>query len=226
MPTNPTFIEELDLVSKGYSLVAGVDEVGRGPLAGPVVAGAVILPQDWLHWTRKAQQYPSHKSEDPREYLRDSKQLSRNQRDRLYASITTVAISYGIGLCSAEAIDQIGIVKATRQAMVSAINNLSPSPDALLIDAMALPEISLPCRSIINGDALCGSIAAGSIIAKVTRDQLMDEVDQAHPDYGFARHKGYGTPEHIRQLRLHGPCTIHRKTFEPIRSMLLQQCML
>ena len=226
MPTKPTFAEELDLVSQGYALVAGVDEAGRGPLAGPVVAAAVILPDTWLRWKRRSRKPRSRKDQDPREYLRDSKELSSGQLKRLYAAITEVAIAYGVGVCSSETIDRTGIVPATRQAMCDAITALPRQPDALLIDAVDLPEAGLPCRPIINGDALCGSISAGSIIAKVTRDRLMEEMDSRFPGYGFAKHKGYATREHLRQLESLGPSPIHRRTFQPVREMLIQPRLL
>ncbi len=227
MRITPTFTEELDLAAQGYRLVAGVDEVGRGPLAGPVVAAAVILPEDWLRWRgpRRRGAYSKKrrgKGQDPREILRDSKELTRLQRDRLYTVITGIAVAYGLGSASHEVIDSKGIVPATKMAMREAISSLAFGPDALLVDAIDLSEVGLPCRPIINGDALCGSIAAGSIVAKVTRDRLMEEMDTQFPGYGFAQHKGYATREHLRSLRRLGPCPIHRRSFAPVRDLLMR----
>ena len=225
MRITPTFAEELDLAAQGYHLVAGVDEVGRGPLAGPVVAAAVILPDEWLHWRparRMGKKRPRTHEQDPREILRDSKELSRSQREMLYDAITGVAVAYGVGSASHETIDTRGIVAATKLAMREAISSLGRQPDALLVDAVDLSEAGLPCRPIIDGDALCGSIAAGSIVAKVTRDRLMEEMDRQFPGYGFARHKGYATKEHLRLLSRLGPCPIHRRSFAPVRDMLMR----
>jgi len=209
-----TFDEELALRAKGLRLIAGVDEAGRGPLAGPVVAAAAVLPDSWIHG-------PSGE-EQPWSLLNDSKQLTAVRRDDLYHLVASSAVTFGVGLVTAEEIDEIGIAPATRKAMAAAIAQLKPQPQALLVDAVDLSHLGLPGKAIIDGDALCKSIAAASIIAKVTRDRLMLEMDTRHPGYGFARHKGYGTAEHLRQLRALGPCAIHRKSFSPIRELLLQ----
>jgi len=188
----------------GYRRVAGIDEAGRGPLAGPVVAAAVILP--------------------PRCRLsgvNDSKQLSGEERERLYALILEQAVGVGIGSADVAEIDQLNILGATRLAMRRAIDQLAPSPDYLLIDAVALPGVRVPARPIITGDSLSISIAAASIIAKVTRDRLMARYHDMFPDYGFLSHKGYGTPEHRERLLRHGPCSIHRRTFAPVQEAML-----
>jgi ribonuclease HII len=200
----PTFIEEDRLKSQGYRLIAGVDEVGRGPLAGPVVAAAVILSMEarppWLH------------------LLRDSKQLTPQKREFFSDCIQNDGISFGLGVVSHEIIDERGIVAATRLAMRNAVEQLPIPPDFLLIDYVRLPDVKLPQKSITNGDGLCLSIAAASVIAKVTRDRLMVQLDRQFPGYGLARNKGYGTPEHIEGLRRLGPCQLHRKTFTPVRA--------
>ncbi len=176
--------------------ICGIDEAGRGPLAGPVVAGAVILPKDCEIL-----------------YLNDSKQLSANMREELFDIIMEKAVAAGIGIVSAEIIDQINILQATYQAMREAINNLGRIPDILLNDAVTIPDVQIRQVPIIKGDAKSVSIAAASIIAKVTRDHMMEEYDRIYPGYGFAAHKGYGTKEHMCALHQIGPCAIHRKTF-------------
>ena len=187
----------------GHLVVAGVDEAGRGPLAGPVAAAAVILPQE---------------CELPR--LNDSKKLSSAMREELFAQIVASAVSYHVSFIDAETIDRINVLQATRMGMYEAIAMLSPSPEEVLIDAVELPKLRMPSKSIIKGDAKSASIAAASILAKVTRDRLMETYDREYPNYGFAKHKGYGTCEHIEAIRKHGICPLHRKSFEPIRSML------
>jgi ribonuclease HII len=203
----PTFVEEEKLIVQGYRLIAGVDEVGRGPLAGPVVAAAVILP-----WGKQ----PSWLSR-----VRDSKQLTPSQRESIFDRITASRVAYGLGVVSHEVIDKRGIAPATRLAMRYAIEQLSTCPDYLLIDFMQLPAIRIPQKSVVNGDSICLSIAAASIVAKVSRDRLMVELDNQFPGYGLAQHKGYGTPEHLEALQRLGPCPIHRKTFMPVRDRLL-----
>lgn len=202
----PTFVEERMLAEQGYQHVAGVDEAGRGPLAGPVVAAAVVLSPDlqasWL------------------ELVRDSKQLTGPAREVLYQHITETALSFGVGICDSQTIDSRGIVTATRLAMKSAVDQLQPPAESLLIDYMTLPEARLPQKPITHGDCLCLSIACASILAKVTRDRLMVEFDEVYPGYGFRNHKGYGTQEHFNCLRRLGPCLIHRRSFEPVKSML------
>lgn len=203
MTVRPTFIEEQRLAKQGYRFIAGVDEVGRGPLAGPVVAAAVILPLNLdVHWLS---------------LVRDSKELTPKRRESLFSLIGEAAVAIGVGYVPPEAIDAQGIVRATRMAMRSSVANLTQSPDFLLIDFVALPELALPQKSITKGDSLSLSIACASIIAKVTRDRLMMELDKVHPGYGFARHKGYATREHLLNLRQLGSCTIHRKCFAPVR---------
>lgn len=204
----PTFIEEQKLWQHGYRFIAGVDEVGRGSLAGPVAAAAVILPQ-YLD-------IPPDLSE-----VRDSKELSPKQREYLLPQIQTQAVAYGIGMLSSELVDELGIVEATRRAMAQAIGSLAVPPQFLLVDALKLPQIALPQKAIIDGDKLSLSIACASIIAKVARDHLMIELDKEHPGYGFARHKGYGTPEHMESLAKLGPCPIHRYSFAPVNQCKL-----
>jgi ribonuclease HII len=187
---------------KGYRLVAGIDEVGRGPLAGPVVAAAVILPENCTILG-----------------LNDSKKLSAKKREELYVQIQNRAIAVGIGLADHEVIDQINIYQATKQAMIMALEDLCFAPDYLLIDAMEL-EVSVPQESLIKGDARSISIAAASIIAKVTRDRLMAEYDELYPGYGFKNNAGYGTKEHLLGLEKFGVTPIHRKTFAPVKDLI------
>jgi len=202
----PSFAEERALLAQGYQRIAGVDEVGRGALAGPVVAAAVILPcridTPWLI------------------RVKDSKLLSPPEREYLFDCIQEVAISIGIGMAPPEVIDSQGIIKATRLAMKLAIDQLSPPPESLLIDYMSLPEVTLPQRGIKNGDRLCFSIACASIMAKVARDRLMIELDRTYPGYGLAQHKGYGTEGHLSCLRRLGPSPIHRQSFKPVREII------
>ena len=202
----PSFDEEKRLKAQGYRLIAGIDEVGRGSLAGPVVAAAAILPGNvTAPW---------------RDRVNDSKLLSPRTRELLSTGIHQIAISIGIGIIDHEVIDAQGIVTATRMAMKLAIDRLSPSPDFLLIDFLSLPEVPLPQTGIVNGDGRCFSIACASIIAKVARDRLMTEYDRIYPGYGLARHKGYGTREHLACLSRLGPCQIHRKSFHPVRGAM------
>ncbi len=202
----PSFAEERTLWQQGYRFVAGIDEVGRGPLAGPVMAAAVILPRDYeAPWLAKVQ---------------DSKKLSPQSRESLCQLIREIAVAIGIGVVPPESIDENGIVAATRSAMSYAIAQLPQPPDFLLIDALALPEIDIPQRNIIRGDASSLSIAAASIVAKVARDQLMTELDAIYPAYGFVRNKGYPTPEHLSRLQRFGPCPLHRRSFHPVRDVV------
>ncbi|WP_394457044.1 ribonuclease HII [Leuconostoc suionicum] len=187
---------------QGYDLVAGVDEVGRGPLAGPVVAAAVILPHDF----------------DVLDVI-DSKQLSAKKRDELYDKIIEKAISIGVGSVEASIIDEINIYEAARVAMTEAVNQLAPVPEALLIDAMRL-DLDLPQEFLIKGDARSNSIGAASIIAKVTRDRLMASYGLKYPGYGFGKNAGYGTKEHLEGIKKIGITPIHRKTFAPIKDIL------
>ncbi len=205
----PTLNEEMALFQQGYCFVAGVDEAGRGCLAGPVVAAAVILPLplDEEGLARLAG-------------VRDSKQLTPQARDSLYDTIMQRAVAVAVGTGSVELIDAQNILQATKHAMREAIARLSPPPQALLLDAVRLPAVPLPQRSIIKGDALCLSIAAASIIAKVTRDRMMLALHEQYPLYGFSQHKGYGTEQHLAALKQHGPCPIHRRSFSPVREQL------
>lgn len=185
---------EREYESLGY--ICGIDEVGRGPLAGPVVAGAVILPKDCQIL-----------------YLNDSKQLSAKKREELYDVIMKEAVSVGLGFVDPKRIDEINILQATYEAMREAIGKLVPTPDVLLNDAVTIPGISIRQVPIIKGDAQSVSIAAASIVAKVTRDRLMEEYDALYPEYGFAANKGYGAAAHLEALRKFGPTPIHRRSF-------------
>ena len=188
--------------SRGEVPVAGLDEAGRGPLAGPVVAAAVILPPEDC--------YPVA--------LRDSKQLTPARREAAFEFLRGLPGSaIGVGIVEAEEIDRINILEATRKAMLAALAALPVAPAALLIDALFLPGTAIPQRGLVRGEAASVSIAAASIVAKVTRDRLMVEADRRYPAYGFARHKGYGTAEHISALAEHGPSPLHRRTFRPVR---------
>lgn len=192
-------IEGLKIYEKQYAAfgnVCGIDEVGRGPLAGPVVAGAVILPPDCQIL-----------------YINDSKKLSEKKREELYPIIMEQALAVGIGMASPQRIDEINILQATYEAMRLAIQNLSIKPDILLNDAVTIPDVDIRQIPIVKGDAKSISIGAASIIAKVTRDRLMVEYDALLPEYGFASHKGYGTAAHIAALKAHGPTPIHRRSF-------------
>ncbi len=179
-----------------YGLVCGIDEAGRGPLAGPVVAGAVILPEDCEIL-----------------YLNDSKQLSEKRREALIDEIKEKAVAWGVGMASPARIDEINILQATYEAMRQAVSALDPAPQVLLNDAVRIPGIALPQVPIIKGDAKSLSIAAASVLAKVTRDRLMRDYDRIMPEYGFAAHKGYGSAAHIEALKKYGPSPIHRKSF-------------
>ncbi|MDD3678374.1 MAG: ribonuclease HII [Dehalococcoidales bacterium] len=204
----PTFDEEQLLSSQGFCYIAGVDEAGRGCLAGPVVAAAVILPPDTNgDWT---------------EQIMDSKLLTMEKREYLYSFISDNAVSCGIGIVSNEIIDVVNILQATKMAMKQAIEQLNPQPDTLLIDFLKLPEVSIPQKGIPHGDGLCFSIACASIVAKVSRDRLMNEMDELYPGYGLCKHKGYWTAEHISCINKLGPCPIHRRTFQPIKGMYLR----
>lgn len=199
----PTDEFELEARRCGYRRIAGLDEAGRGPLAGPVVAAAVILPN-------RCRLVGAD----------DSKQLSPSERERLYAVIQERALGIGVGSASHEEIDRLNILEATRLAMQRAVTSVMPLPDCLLIDALSLPGTAWSVRSIIKGDALSMSIAAASIIAKVTRDRLMADYHRLYPEYNFLSHKGYSTEEHLERLLEHGPCPIHRRTFAPVAQVL------
>lgn len=187
---------ERNAFDSGYRFVAGIDEAGRGPLAGPVVAAAVILPCN--------------------EYicdLDDSKKLTPGQRDDLYEIIIEKSVAYGIGIVDEKQIDKINILNATKKAMMEAVKNLKPQPDFLLLDAVELEDININQLSIIKGDSKSMSIAAASVLAKVTRDRLIEDMDSSYPQYGFKKHKGYGTKEHIEAIKKYGICPIHRVSF-------------
>lgn len=192
-------LEGMKLYENKYSeltYICGIDEAGRGPLAGPVVAAACILPKDATIL-----------------FLNDSKKLSEKRRDNLFDEIIAKAVSYGIGIVSEKEIDELNILQATYKAMRIAVSQLSVTPDILLNDAVRIPELVLRQVPIVKGDAKSVSIAAASVLAKVTRDRMMLEYDAQYPGYGFARHKGYGTAEHINAIKTIGPCEIHRRTF-------------
>ena len=194
---------ERELRLAGFQRIAGIDEVGRGSLAGPVVAAAVILPE-------------RHRIKG----LRDSKVLTRARREALYQRILDRADAVGVGCVEVEVIDRINILQATKLAMTQALGRLPRAPDHLVIDALSLRDVDLPQRAIIDGDAISASIAAASIVAKVTRDRICSELDGRYPAYGFARNKGYGTQHHLDALLTEGPCEWHRRTFAPIRMLL------
>ena len=203
LPTQPMDYFEKMYTRRGYHRIAGVDEVGRGPLAGPVVAAAVILPKDGIG-----------------ERLFDSKKISSKKREHLYGTILAEAQGVGIGIIGQDEIDCINILEATLKAMALAIGNLPTPPDFILIDGphgLRLPILQKPIR---KGDQLCNSIAAASIVAKVTRDRMMLECHQKYPQYNFAKHKGYGTKEHQRAIEKFGICELHRKTFRGVKEYL------
>jgi ribonuclease HII len=205
----PSFAEEKELKNLGYRFIAGVDEVGRGALMGPVVAAAVILPLNLrASW---------------RQEVRDSKQLTPSARERLHDAICNQAIATATGIVTHDEIDEIGIAEATRRAMKKAIDKLTTPPEFLLIDYFQLPETDIPQKGIKFGDSLCFSIACASIVAKVFRDRLVANMDNEYPGYNFARHKGYGTREHLACLNRKGPSPVHRRSFLPVKSLLGQE---
>lgn len=199
----PTDEFELEARRRGCRRIAGLDEAGRGPLAGPVVAAAVILPSR----CRLAG-------------VNDSKQVSASERTRLFEVIVARARAVGVGIATEQEIDRLNILEATRLAMRRAVASLTPPADCLLIDAVTLPDLPIPSRSIIKGDTLSLSIAAASIVAKVTRDRMMVAYHETYPEYNFVSHKGYGTEEHLQRLAQYGPCAIHRRTFAPVAQLL------
>jgi len=199
---------EKQLKAEGFLRVAGLDEAGRGPLAGPVVAAACILPEG-IFW----------------EGINDSKQLTAEERRVLFEKIIPSA-TYAIGIVDVETIDRINILQATLLAMRNAIASLPIEPDYLLVDGNQLPTLKIPSKAIVAGDCLSVSIAAASILAKVTRDRIMEQLDLEWPQYGFKQHKGYATEQHLLAIEQHGPCPIHRKSFDPIRSTLNSQLTL
>lgn len=189
---------EREAGANGFHRIAGVDEAGRGPLAGPIVAAAVVLV-------------------DLLPGLNDSKLLTASQREGLYAALREGGHAIGVAGVDAEVIDRIGIQCANYMAMARAVAALDPGADFLLVDGYAIRGCPLPQKRLIKGDRRSASIAAASIVAKVVRDRMMDDLDRQYPDYGFARHKGYATPEHLEALRRRGPCPVHRKSFAPLR---------
>lgn len=197
---------EKELYAKGFTLIAGTDEVGRGPLVGPVVAAAVILPKNYQL-----------------EGLTDSKKLTEKKRDKFYDIIMKEAISVGVGVVDAKTIDEINILEASRLAMKKAIMDLKVKPEYVLSDAMKLNNIDIPYTDIIHGDALSLSIAAASVIAKVTRDRMMYELDLQYPLYGFAKHKGYPTKLHLENLRKYGILDNYRFSYKPVKEVLMEK---
>ena len=194
---------EQELYKNHITLIAGVDEAGRGPLVGPVVAAAIILPQNY-HL----------------EGLNDSKQLTEKKREYFYQVLQKEALSIGVGIVSAKEIDEINILEASRKAMYIAINNLDITPEYILSDAMSLNDIDIPSRPIIHGDALSLSIAAASVIAKVTRDHIMYELDKKYPEYNYKKNKGYPTKEHLELIKKYGITKEYRMTFKPVKYVL------
>ncbi len=201
---------EATLTDKGYNAICGVDEVGRGPLAGPVVAAAVII----LKGIEIAG-------------LDDSKKLTPLQRDHLFEEIAELGLPCAVGIIDHETIDRINILKASLMAMRKAVMDLRAGPDFVIVDGnFTIPNLSLPQMAIIDGDATCQAIAAASIIAKVTRDRIMDRMEGLYPSFSFAKHKGYCTSLHLEELRTHGPCDIHRRSFKPVAECLKQYALL
>lgn len=188
---------ENELRNKGYKYICGIDEAGRGPLAGPVVVASVIMPENSMI-----------------EGVKDSKKVSEKKREKLYDLILEEAISYGVGIIGQDEIDDINILNATKKGLTVSLKELTQKPDLIIVDALTnIDTLGTPYESIIKGDAKCYSISAASIIAKVTRDRIMREWDKIYPQYGFAQHKGYGTSAHISSIKEYGPCPLHRKTF-------------
>jgi ribonuclease HII len=201
----PDLAFESALHARGLFRIAGVDEAGRGPLAGPVAAAAVILPQGFSHT-----------------WLDDSKKLSAARREGLFEELTgNPDIAWSVATADCAEIDRLNILRATHLAMRRAVEGLSPPPDHCLIDGLPVRDFPLPHDAIVKGDGLSLSIAAASIIAKVTRDRLMREIDREFPQFGFAKHQGYGTKEHLEALRIHGPCRHHRRSFQPVAQLTL-----
>lgn len=193
---------EKALAEKGYKIIAGIDEAGRGPIAGPVVAASVVLPADF--------DFPE---------ITDSKKLSEKKRDEFFDIIKSNALYIGIGISEPEEIDRINILRATHTAMKRAVENMGVLPDIALVDGLPVKGLPCPHNAVVKGDALVKSISCASIIAKVTRDRIMKEYGEKYPCYGFEKHKGYGTKAHIEAIKKYGVCPIHRKTFEPVFSM-------
>ncbi len=201
--------KEREYYSSSVTLIAGVDEAGRGPLAGPVVAAAVVFP-------------PTYQNEE----INDSKKLSEKKREKLFEEIKENAIAYGIASVSAKEIDRLNIYEATKIAMKEAVRQLKGQYDLVITDAMKL-DLNKPVIALVKGDAKCLNVAAASILAKVTRDRYLKELDEAYPQYGFAKHKGYGTKEHLEALNKYGPIEgIHRKSFKPVMEIIDEQLKL
>ena len=194
---------EKELYKEGYELICGCDEAGRGPLVGPVVAGAVILPKNYTL-----------------EGLTDSKKLSEKKREKYFEVIKQDALAYGIGIVDAKEIDEINIYEASRLAMKKAIDEMTIEPDYVLTDAMPIPGYKVPVKSIIKGDALSISIAAASVLAKVTRDHILYELDEKYPEYEFKKHKGYPTKRHLELLKIYGPTKEYRFTYRPVHDLM------
>lgn len=200
---------ERELLKRGVARIAGTDEAGRGPLAGPVVAAAVILPLAWIEsglpWSLRG--------------LNDSKQLTVEDRERFYAVLLSVSeLQFGVAIVDVETIDAINIFQASLRAINEALNQLTPAPDHTLVDGPHITSLRFAQTPLVDGDARSYSIAAASVIAKVTRDRLMRDYDKQYPHYGFAEHKGYATPRHLAALAAHGPCPLHRRSFAPVRA--------
>lgn len=189
--------EENELRQKGFKTICGIDEAGRGPLAGPVVVASVIMPENSMI-----------------EGVNDSKKISEKKREKLYDKILEEAISYGVGIIGQDEIDEINILNATKKGLTISLQELTVKPDLIIVDALThIDTMGIPYESIVKGDAKCYSIAAASIIAKVTRDRIMREWDNVYPEYGFEQHKGYGTAQHIAAIKEYGLCPIHRRSF-------------
>jgi ribonuclease HII len=193
----PDIFQHDEVIRLKSPLLAGIDEAGRGPLAGPVVAAAVVLPPSIII-----------------NGLKDSKQTTENERIRLFWEIISCALDVGVGIVTADIIDKINILNAAKQAMADAVKDLTLKPDILMIDAVRLPDMGIAQSSIIKGESISASIAAASIVAKVTRDDIMSDYHEKYPRYAFREHKGYCTKKHVELLRMHGPCPIHRKSFQ------------
>lgn len=200
---------EVMLYEKGYQALCGVDEVGRGPLAGPVVAAAVVIPAGVTIAG-----------------IDDSKKLSQIQREELFDEIINSDLFCAVGIIDNECIDRINILQAALMAMRKAVTDLKATPEVILVDGnQTIPKLDLPQYAIVGGDGICQSIGAASIIAKVTRDRIMDKYSELYPSFSFAQHKGYPTPQHVEELRRHGPCVIHRKSFKPVSELLKEYAL-
>lgn len=200
-PSGANLAFERQAAASGFARIAGVDEAGRGPLAGPISAGAVVLAH-------------------PIEGLNDSKKLSETRREALYEELQAGSHAIGAAMISARSLDRLGLQAANYKAMLDAVNQIVPPPDFLLVDGFAIPGCAIPQERIIKGDARSMSIAAASIVAKVTRDRVMRQLDAQYPPYGFAENKGYGTAAHLAALAKHGPCPVHRSSFAPVSGMV------